>query len=139
MQLRTLEYQRTQLQKRWRRPLIAPHSPLHQQRWYRAKGKSNLRSRQTVLFPNLLQLPLAHAVEHDGAPKLGGCEDNMQDGRHDLEDQGPSTPQATEQPHYDGSLGSCAGDHCDAANAEHHSQECVPLGVNAVQDDGDMW
>ena len=91
-----------------------------------------------LLLLRLFLLPLPHLVEVPTAPDLRGREDNVQDGREDLERQGPARPEGAEEPHDDGSFGQGADSGGEAGAAHYFAEEEVVRGIDAVEDYGEV-
>ena len=62
----------------------------------------------------------------------------MQQRRGDLEGNLPTVPQTSKEPHGHDGLAECAGRRRDAREEEDATEEVVAIGIDAVQNDGDM-
>lgn len=91
-----------------------------------------------MLFHEQFFLPVPHASKDNCAPQLGNAEQHMQDGCDDFEGQGPPVPEPAKQPHNDDRLDGRASYFSESSGAEDFDEECVVLGVNAIQNDGKM-
>lgn len=63
----------------------------------------------------------------------------MQHRRSELESNCPAVPQTSKQPHCDDRFGNGPCESSDAGEAEEFTEEFVLGGVEAVEDNGDMW
>lgn len=81
---------------------------------------------------------LPHPVENARPVQLRGRERNVQYWRHNLERQLPMAPELAEQVERDDCLRDGANECSEACGAEEAREEPVRVGVDAIQDDGEM-
>ena len=89
-----------------------------------------------LLLTRQLCLPLPHLPEDAAAVQLRSRESAVQDGRDDLESDGPPLPEAAEEVEDDQGFKDGAGEGGETSDKEEAAEEVVAGWVDAIEDYG---